>query len=1092
MEQDGAPPSRPPHTWRKRLVGAALVLVLAWGVLIAMAPGLVRQAAQNWAHGIGRQLEIGAIHIHPLSMSVEVEGIRLGDRDGTSLLRLRRVYLRPAPSGLLLGRWRVKELRIEAPELNVIRDERGFWNWARFIAEASGKAAPRTADTRMPSIVIDSFQLLSGRIHVVDSFENPGHAIDIKSLDLVLADITTLPRAGGFHVLASLAGGGHLDWNGSLQLQPLESSGELELEDLPLASIWPYVHPFLKLATPAGTVSASTRYVFDLKARVPRLSLSPFNLNLDGLGLSDPAARQSLALEQLRIDDGIFDLQKHSVYIKKIVLDGGRLSALRRRDGVINWLAALPAGKDADAARPSAAPSPWKLRIGEIALSNWHAHLIDQRFLTPLAIDFTLPNARAGFQLDPAKGFALSDASAELTGLGLGSEGRKPVLMLERATLAPSQVLQQGFRIQAGDVRLDGLSLNAERRADGVIDWQRLLRQAPAPAPSRAATAGGPAWQLSFPALTLSRGRLHLLDRAAPTPVALVLDDLGAELTEAGGDFDIRAQGRMQSGHFETQMRFDPRAIALQGTLKVDHLPLPPLAPYALGHGPLRLKQGQLSAALDLSWKRGGSWNVGGRAAIDALSLQEPGQPRPLVAWTSLSLAGIKAGSMPLVLSVDDVRLARPVARLMLDSQRRLNLVRLFASDRAPGTAPAAASSTSALPRIDVRRIHVQGGDIDFADLGMTPAFSTSMKNLRGSIDGISSRPGRRGSITLDGDVDEHGDVKVRGALAPFAVADDSDIALRFRDIPLSSLNPYAMNLAGWKITDGSLGVELNYHLQHRALSGDNRVVINSIQLGEEVTTPGVSHLPLRLAVALLEDSDRRIDLQLPVSGNLDDPHFSYGHLVWQALVNVVEKAVTAPFRALSGLLGNGGFDAISFVPGEASVAPPEREKLRQLGLILAKRPRVSLDLSGGYDAERDRQELARARIDLAILSASGRAPLPGEPLATPDWQEASTQAAVKSVFAARRGRLHLLTRTLSPSGPAGGQLARALRDEMIAAEPVDQAALLRLAQQRAEGARQVLLNDNASFSTRVHVLAPKPSRAGADGIPLLMGLTGQ
>jgi len=1093
MEQKEASP-RPPRKWRKRLAGVALLLVLAWGTLMALTPGLVRQSAQNWAHGIGRQLEIGAIRVHPLALSVEVEGIRLSDRDGSPLLRLRRFYLRPAPSALLMGRWRARELRLEAPEVNLTRDAGGVWNWTRFIADASGKPAAHAAPGKVPSIVVDSFQLLSGRLHVVDQLDNPGHAIDVKSLDLALADVSTLPRAGGFHVLASLAGGGQLDWNGSLQLQPFESSGEFEIEDLPLSSVWPYVRPFLNLAAPDGTVSASSHYVFDLKGRSPRLSLSPFNLNLNQLRLSDAAAGQSASLKLLRIDGGIFDLQKQSVYAKKIVLDGGRVSAMRRRDGVINWLAALPASHSP----ASSAPSPWKLRIGDIALDDWQFRLTDHRFLTPLALDVDMPRAHAGFQLEPGSGFTVSDASAELAALRLGAAGRTPSLTLEHASLAPSQVRQQGYRIQPGDLRLDGLALRVERGADGQLDLQRLLRQAPA-VPVSGGKAGGPGWQLRYPALTLTRGQLRVLDRVPARPVALTLDNVGAELkADEAGVFALAARGRVLGGRIETQLHFDAHAAALQGTLGVEHLALPPLAPYALGHSPLQLKQGRVSAALDLGWTHAG-WKVGGRAAVDSLSVLEPGQTRPLLAWNALTLAGIKASGMPLTLSVDDMRLARPVARLMLDSQRRLNLVRLFGSgaenSAAKGTAKTAptptATAATALPRIDVRRIHVQGGDIDFADLGMTPAFSTSMHNLRGSIDGISSRPGRRGSITLDGDVDEHGDVKVRGALAPFAATEDSDIALRFRDIPLSSLNPYAMNLAGWKITDGSLGVELNYHLQHRALSGDNRIVINSIQLGEEVTAPGVSHLPLRLAVALLEDSDGRIDLQLPVSGNLDDPQFSYGHLVWQALVNVVEKAVTAPFRALGALLGNGGFDAISFVPGEASVAPPEREKLHQLGLVLARRPRVTLELAGGYDAARDRQELARARVDLAILTAAGRPPLPGEPLATPDWQEASTQAAVKSVFAARRGRLRLLTRTLAPSGPSGGALAHALRDEMVAAEPVDEAALKRLAQARATGARQVLLNDNAALGDRIHLLEPKPSRAGADGVPLVLGLSG-
>jgi len=349
----------------------------------------------------------------------------------------------------------------------------------------------------------------------------------------------------------------------------------------------------------------------------------------------------------------------------------------------------------------------------------------------------------------------------------------------------------------------------------------------------------------------------------------------------------------------------------------------------------------------------------------------------------------------------------------------------------------------------------------------------------------LSTRPGRTGTITLDGDVDQYGDVRVRGALAPMAVTDNTDITLSFRNIPLNNLNPYATTFAGWRINDGRLTVDLHYLLEHRQMKGQNRVVINTIQLGDEVPDYKGTHLPLRLAVALLEDSDGKIDLDLPVSGSLDDPQFSYGQIVWKALVNVVTKVVTAPFRALGALLGGEGFDNVYFIPGEAGVAPPEREKLEKIAGLMVKRPKMQLQIAGSIDPEVDSKELSRARIDSAVLQAAGRSLLPGEPLPVPDMADPAMLDAIKTVYAKRLGRLKLMSHTLNPGGPSGAVLAKLLRAELIAAEKVDDAALQALARQRADNARKVMMRIDNTLGDHITLGEPVKTRAERDGVAL-------
>src|SRR4029079_3970036 len=128
-------------------------------------------------------------------------------------------------------------------------------------------------------------------------------------------------------------------------------------------------------------------------------------------------------------------------------------------------------------------------------------------------------------------------------------------------------------------------------------------------------------------------------------------------------------------------------------------------------------------------------------------------------------------------------------------------------------------------------------------------------------------------------------------------------------------------------------------------------ITADSLPPAERAAVPDALKLPLQLAIAILKDSDGRIDLGLPISGNINDPQFSYGAIIGKAIGTLLTKIVTAPFRALGSLLGISGekLEAIDFDPGSDKLLPPEREKLKQVAQLLAKRPQLNLSVPGPY-----------------------------------------------------------------------------------------------------------------------------------------------
>ena len=96
----------------------------------------------------------------------------------------------------------------------------------------------------------------------------------------------------------------------------------------------------------------------------------------------------------------------------------------------------------------------------------------------------------------------------------------------------------------------------------------------------------------------------------------------------------------------------------------------------------------------------------------------------------------------------------------------------------------------------------------------------------------------------------------------------------------------------------------------------------------------------MNIAISLLKDSKGVIDINLPVSGNVDDPQFSIGSIVWNAFINLMTKAVTAPFSLL-GALFNFSEDEIKNVKfnlTEDKVTPIQKETLDKKAQILTKK----------------------------------------------------------------------------------------------------------------------------------------------------------
>ncbi|HEX8988363.1 MAG TPA: DUF748 domain-containing protein [Rhodocyclaceae bacterium] len=563
-------------------------------------------------------------------------------------------------------------------------------------------------------------------------------------------------------------------------------------------------------------------------------------------------------------------------------------------------------------------------------------------------------------------------------------------------------------------IALKNGDLKAVRRGDGKIDLVDALQHALPPGGKKAETATEAPWHFAVGKAELLGFAASLRDETTKPAAMLALEDFAVSADKLSDDLAapvaVEAGFRASSGgRFKAAGQVVPAAPSADMKIELADLALKPAEPYLAAVAKLSIAGGRLSVDGKASYGKAGPAFKGGFRVQD-LRLDEAGTKNRFVIWKSLSSKTVEATSQKLFMR--ELALDGLDAALLIAKDKSVNLTRILQERPAEKATPkpAEAAGKPASPFVaDIARLRVTRAEMDFADQSLALPFGTRIHHLHGFVTGLSTRTGAApGVLELEGQVDDYGLARAAGRIELFNPTDFADVNLVFRNVEMTRLTPYSATFLGRKITSGKLSLDLQYKFDKRQVQGDNKVIMDRLTLGERVESPEAKNLPLDLAIAILQDSDGRIELGLPVSGSLDDPHFSYGSIVWKAIVNVLTKIATAPFRALASLFGGGEkMDSIAFDAGNARLTPPEREKLVRVAGILGKRPGLALTVHGTW-ADVDRAALQERQLRRTVAQKAG-IPLEADqdpgPLST---QDPKVRSAIEDLFADRFGGAEL------------------------------------------------------------------------------------
>ncbi|HEX4176985.1 MAG TPA: DUF748 domain-containing protein, partial [Rhizomicrobium sp.] len=471
--------------------------------------------------------------------------------------------------------------------------------------------------------------------------------------------------------------------------------------------------------------------------------------------------------------------------------------------------------------------------------------------------------------------------------------------------------------------------------------------------------------------------------RFSIAPLTVTATGAGTDLSQpVSVHFDAGINGK---GHAAADATLTP--ADLKGDLKftLTGLALKPFSPYLPPLKSLELRSGEASAsgAVHFEGANIAALTFKGDAAVSNFAMLETTTNSPLFAWRSFALKGIDVRKNRV--EVNQANLVRPLGQVVVLADRSFNFAPLLPPKAAETTTPLKAAEpvkASATVRIQaapakpawtihVKQLGITGGSMGFSDMSIQPNFSARIDALKGTIGNITNAPGQTAAIDLSGQViDQFSPVTIKGVMDLSAYDRKTDMQLAFRNIELPVFNPYSGRYAGYAIAKGKLTTELSYKIDNRALKADHHVIVDQLEWGQATDSKEAVPLPIRLATALLKDSKGVIDLDLPVTGSLDDPKFSIWPIVWQVVGNVIEKAITAPFRLIGSLFeGADKAQYIDFAPGSATLPQGSTEALGALAKALNQRPELELDIPAGPGIREDATAVADTAIDQAALA---------------------------------------------------------------------------------------------------------------------------
>lgn len=838
------------------------------------------------------------------------------------------------------------------------------------------------------------------------------------------------------------------------------------------------------------------------------------------------AALPRLVIHRFAVNNGQLLFSDHSIptpykqEIHPVTFELTGFSTLPEKDGPYQVKLVLPDGgllvwQGDVSVNPLRATG--RVEISDLQLQTIWRYVQDQLQFSVDSGQLAISADYQFFMADHGPELTVDQIAVNVSELAIRDKARsEPDLRIADISVSKGRLSLHEQQLQLDEIKISSVDLKTFMGKEGDLDLARLFspvdsvadradQPGEAPVDEQDQSVDESPWQISLERFAIVKSQVAFADQTTSPTAEIMVNDFELVLTSINNQNDARfgLQSGMrinETGKLNVNGEVGALPVFAELSVVVDSLALNDFQPYLNASTFVGIKSGALMFDGKLEYYDSATpqlLRLSGSSSIQKLATVNSQTGDKVAAWNELEINDIDFKLQPDSIAVSSISFDQLNTHVVIGSDGVMNVASLVKTDEAVVAEAVAqegqqAESASESFPISIDSVSFKNGAVTFIDKTVSPRFSTKLSRFKGSIKGLSSAELTRADVELNGRVDDVAQLSVTGKINPLKGDLYSDIRIRFEGYDMSTVTPYTGHYIGSAVDKGLLELDLGYRISERELVGENEISLDQFTLGRDIESEEAVGLPVGLAIALLKDADGRIDLSLPVRGNLDEPEFKISSIVFRALFNMVTGIITSPFKLLANLVGGDQeLDKVAFIPGELNMIDGHASRLEGLAKALNQRPQLHIEIRGLFDPGRDTDAI-RAQKLVAFFELSDELTFADLKLKAIE-NKLGEQLDVEAVAAIKAANMVLPEGAKDNAKPELdlASYRSAMHQASLEAQPVTDGELRDLARSRASQIRNYLVETEGLSAERVFIMeADADGSASEDGVLTMFRLT--